>query len=90
MPKKRPDHIPMRTCAVCRTVRPKRSMARLVRGPDGLVAADQTGRAPGRGTYVCDNSGCREPQRLAESVKRALGAPPAPGTLEHEEKHAAT
>lgn len=80
----------MRTCAVCRTVRPKRSMIRLVRGPDGMVAADATGRAPGRGTYVCDNPDCGEPRRLAESVKRALGAPLAPGTLPHEEKHAAT
>jgi len=27
----------MRTCAICRQVRPKRSMTRVVRGPDGTT-----------------------------------------------------
>lgn len=73
MPKRRPDHQPLRTCAVCREVRPKRSMSRLVRRADGSVAVDPTGRAPGRGTYLCDQASCREPGRLAEGVQRALG-----------------
>ncbi len=73
MPKRRPDHQPLRTCAVCREVHPKRSMSRLVRRADGSVAVDPTGRAPGRGTYLCDQASCREPGRLAEGVQRALG-----------------
>ena len=75
MPKRRPDHLPLRTCAVCREVHPKRSMSRLVRRADGSVALDPTGKAPGRGTYLCDQAACREPQRLAEGVQRALGGP---------------
>lgn len=75
MPKRRPDHQPLRTCAVCREVRPKRSMSRLVRRSDGSVAVDPTGKAPGRGTYLCDQPTCREPRRLAEGVQRALGSP---------------
>ncbi len=90
MPKRRPDHIPMRTCAVCRTVRAKRSMTRVVRGPDGTIALDPGGRAAGRGTYICDNAACREPARLAEGIKRALDVTIAPDALELEEKHAAT
>jgi len=74
MPKRRPDHVPMRTCAVCREVKPKRSMTRVVRGADGSVSIDPTGKAAGRGTYVCDDPACREPQRLAEGIGRALGA----------------
>jgi predicted RNA-binding protein YlxR (DUF448 family) len=73
MPKRRPDHQALRTCAVCREVHPKRSMSRLVRRADGSVAVDPTGRAPGRGTYLCDQASCREPGRLAEGVQRALG-----------------
>ena len=73
MPKRRPEHQPLRTCAVCREVHPKRSMTRLVRHADGSVTADPTGKAPGRGTYVCDQAACREPRRLAEGVQRALG-----------------
>lgn len=90
MPKRRPDSIPMRTCAVCRQIRPKRSMTRLVRGADGTVAADPSGRAAGRGTYVCDDPACREPRGLAEAVQRALGAAIQPDALVVEEKHAAT
>ena len=77
MPKRRPDHVPMRTCAVCRTVRPKRSMTRLVRDAQGDVVADPTGRLAGRGTYVCDDPDCREPRRLVAAVQRALDAPVA-------------
>jgi predicted RNA-binding protein YlxR (DUF448 family) len=74
MPKRRPDHVPMRTCAVCREVKPKRSMTRVVRSADGSVSIDPTGKAAGRGTYVCDDPACREPQRLVEGIGRALGA----------------
>ncbi len=90
MPKRRPDHIPMRTCAICRQVRAKRSMTRLVRSADGTIAPDPTGKAPGRGTYVCDDPACREPHALAAGVQRALGAPFEAALLATEEKHAAT
>jgi Predicted nucleic-acid-binding protein implicated in transcription termination len=49
-------------------------MTRLVRRPDGSVTADPSGKAPGRGTYLCSDSACHEPARLAEGVQRALGA----------------
>jgi predicted RNA-binding protein YlxR (DUF448 family) len=77
MPKRRPEHQPQRTCAVCREVHPKRSMTRVVRRTDGSVAVDPSGKAPGRGTYLCDQASCREPQRLAEGIQRALGVPVA-------------
>ncbi len=81
MPKRRPEHQPLRTCAVCREVHPKRSMTRLVRRADGSVAADPSGKAPGRGTYLCDQAACREPRRLTEGVQRALGGSAVPESL---------
>jgi predicted RNA-binding protein YlxR (DUF448 family) len=80
----------MRTCAACRQVRPKRSLTRIVRSPDGTVAIDPTGKAAGRGTYVCDAEACREPRRLAEAVNRALGTAVEPGALTLEVMNAAT
>ena len=77
MPKRRPEHQPLRSCAVCRDVHPKRSMSRLVRNADGSVTLDASGKAPGRGTYLCDQAACHEPARLAEAVRHALG-----GTLD--------
>ncbi|MGH2455509.1 MAG: DUF448 domain-containing protein [Candidatus Limnocylindria bacterium] len=61
-----------------------------MRRTDGTVATDPTGRAAGRGTYICDDPACREPRRLAEAVKRALGAAAEPGTFMLEVKDAAT
>ena len=90
MPKRRPRYQPQRTCAVCREVHDKQDMTRVARLADGRVAIDPTGRAPGRGTYICTRPDCREPERLAAGVRRALGAPIDPGALEFEEEHAAT
>lgn len=89
MPKRRPEHQPQRTCAVCREVHPKRSMTRLVRRADGSVVADPSGKAPGRGTYVCDQAACREPRRLVEGVQRALGTAISPELLLAEATNAA-
>ena len=90
MPKRRPDHIPMRTCAACRVVHPKRSMTRVVRSGDGSITLDPSGKAVGRGTYICEDPACREPRRLAEAVKRALGAAVEPGMLSLEVTDAPT
>lgn len=82
MPKRRPDHVPTRTCAVCRQSHPKRDMTRIVRVPDGTIHRDDSGRVPGRGTYICQDPACRDAERIATAVKRALGTEPASDLLE--------
>ena len=54
----RPRHVPQRTCAACRQVRPKRELLRIVRTPQGHVELDATGKRPGRGTYLCARRSC--------------------------------
>jgi uncharacterized protein len=49
---------PRRTCLVCREVRGKRELVRLVRLREGTVVVDAAGTAPGRGAYVCRGTGC--------------------------------
>jgi predicted RNA-binding protein YlxR (DUF448 family) len=88
MPKRRPEHQPQRTCAVCRDMHPKRSMTRVVRHADGTVAVDPSGKAPGRGTYLCDQAACHDPQRLAEGIQRALGGSVVPEQILAEVTHA--
>ena len=51
-------HIPQRTCVACRTVKPKRELARLVRLPGGDVVIDRSGKTQGRGAYLCRNLDC--------------------------------
>jgi predicted RNA-binding protein YlxR (DUF448 family) len=54
----RPRHVPQRTCAACREVRPKRELLRIVRTPAGHVELDPTGKKAGRGTYLCARRSC--------------------------------
>ncbi len=52
----------------------------MVRSSDGSVHRDQSGKAPGRGTYVCHEPACQDPSRIAAAVRRALGAEPGPAS----------
>jgi len=58
MPKVR--HVPQRLCVACRQMRPKRELVRVVRTPAREVRVDPTGKASGRGAYVCPSSECAE------------------------------
>ncbi len=51
---------PLRTCVRCRTNANKRELVRIVRTKDGDVFVDATGRAAGRGAYVCPAPECFE------------------------------
>lgn len=50
--------IPERTCIACREIKPKNELIRIVRGVDGTVSIDFTGKASGRGAYICDDEAC--------------------------------
>jgi uncharacterized protein len=62
---------------VCRAVAPKRTLHRIVRAPDGAVADDPTGHAPGRGAYLCGTDACMVATTRTRAVARALRAPQA-------------
>jgi predicted RNA-binding protein YlxR (DUF448 family) len=72
-------HYPTRTCVACRAERQKREFVRVVRAPDGTVSIDQSGRANGRGAYLCADGSCWPAALKKKSVERALGVslPPA-------------
>jgi hypothetical protein len=72
----RAKHVPKRTCVGCGTVTAKRALIRIVRGPEGEVRPDATGKAQGRGTYLhasrsCWESGLKK-KRLEHSLKVTL------------------
>ena len=45
---------------VCRRVRAKKELVRVVRSPQGDLAVDLRGKVNGRGAYVCPEAGCLE------------------------------
>jgi predicted RNA-binding protein YlxR (DUF448 family) len=67
--------VPMRMCIACRTSRPKAELLRVVRTPSGAIEVDATGRAAGRGAYVCRRAECVELVGRKDVMRRALGQP---------------
>ena len=63
---------PRRTCVVCRATTAKRTLHRIVRSPDGTVAYDPTGKAAGRGAYLCGQLACLDTAVRRRSIQRAL------------------
>ena len=61
-----------RTCVGCGEESPKRTMIRVVRAPDGVVRLDPTGKAPGRGAYVCAREECVLRARKRDALARSL------------------
>lgn len=68
----RPKHIPNRTCVACGQIRPKRELTRVVRGLDGQVEPDPTGKKAGRGAYLCPVRGCWEQAFRKGALEHAL------------------
>ena len=50
--------IPMRMCIACREMKPKLEMTRVVKNAEGEIFTDPTGKAAGRGAYICANPQC--------------------------------
>ncbi len=80
--------VPTRTCVSCRTSREKRALLRVVRTPQGGIIIDPTGRANGRGAYVCRDEACIERATGRGGLGRALETS-IPAGLRHELRTAA-
>ncbi len=67
-------HQPQRTCLVCRQVKEKRDLIRVVRTPSGQIIIDPTGKANGRGAYLCRQVSCWQKGLQKERLSRVLKA----------------
>jgi predicted RNA-binding protein YlxR (DUF448 family) len=68
----RPKHVPKRTCVGCGSVTAKRGLVRIVRGSDGEVRPDPTGKAAGRGAYLHADRSCWETAFKKKRLERSL------------------
>ena len=66
------DAVPRRTCVVCRSTTAKRTLHRIARSPAGTVTYDPTGKAAGRGAYLCGQPACLDMAVRRRSIQRAL------------------
>ncbi len=66
--------IPMRMCIACREMKPKMEMTRVVKTAEGEIFADPTGKAAGRGAYVCTEPECLKKVGLKKLLHKAFSA----------------
>ena len=69
-PRRRP-----RRCVGCGKEDVRANLLRVVRSPDGTVQISVSGKAPGRGAYVCADLACVRMARKKNALSRALKQP---------------
>ena len=67
--------IPQRQCMGCRERKAKRELIRVVRSPEGNVNLDFSGKAPGRGAYLCPEPECLKKAQRSKALERSLEVP---------------
>ncbi len=69
----KPRKIPMRQCLGCNEHKPKQTLIRVVRSPEGEVSLDLTGKKAGRGAYICRDVRCLKKARKSGRIAHNLG-----------------
>lgn len=74
--------IPVRMCVACREMKPKKEMLRVVRPKEGDVFIDLTGKAAGRGAYVCNDPACIRKLKKGRLLNKVFSAEIPAGVYE--------
>lgn len=64
--------IPLRRCIGCGETKPKKELIRIVYNKLGEISVDLTGKAHGRGAYICNNKNCFEEIKKSKALNRAF------------------
>jgi len=78
--------ISRRTCIGCGEIRSKQDLIRIVRTPDKEVVLDVSGKANGRGSYICYNIDCFKKMKVHGSLSRSLDIAIEPDKMEQLEE----
>ncbi len=66
--------IPTRKCVGCGEMKDKRELVRVIKTPEDEICLDTTGRANGRGAYICNNAECLRKALKNKGLERSLKA----------------
>lgn len=64
--------LPQRTCIGCNSKKNKNELIRIVKDKEGNISIDKTGKAAGRGAYICDNIECLEKAIKTKKIDKAF------------------
>lgn len=65
-------NVPLRQCIGCGERREKKELMRIVLQADGTLAADPTGKLPGRGAYLCRDAACLAKAQKKNALSKAF------------------
>ena len=64
--------VPLRKCITCGKSKEKKDLIRIVRDKEKNIIVDTSGRASGRGAYICIDSNCLEKAEKTRKLSRTL------------------
>ena len=64
--------VPLRRCAGCNEQKSKKEFVRVIRTPEGDILLDESGKANGRGVYLCPKKSCLQMAKKAKRLERNL------------------
>lgn len=64
--------LPQRTCIGCNSKKNKNELIRIVKNKERNISIDKTGKAAGRGAYICDNIECLERAIKTKKIDKAF------------------
>ena len=64
--------IPLRKCIGCNESKPKKELIRVVKNKENQINVDLTGKANGRGAYICNDPECFKKVKKNKRLSRAL------------------
>ncbi len=62
----------LRMCCVCRKMKPKPQLIRVVKTKNNEIFVDETGKVDGRGAYVCKEQQCIEKLKKTKHLNRVF------------------
>ena len=69
---KKVKKIPQRKCIVCQDRDSKKELMRIVKNKEGEIFLDPSGRANGRGAYICEDVHCLEKAMKTKALEKTL------------------
>lgn len=64
--------VPQRKCIACQDRDNKKELIRIVKNKEGQIFLDKTGKANGRGAYICNCSECLKKAIKSKALSRAF------------------
>ncbi len=64
--------VPQRTCIGCGEKKDKKEFIRIVKDNQNNISIDKTGKANGRGAYICDNIDCLEKAIKNKKIEKSF------------------